>query len=63
MSAGRCIFQGEFGEVRIPDLLTFLDMLGKTGTLEVRRGQDFKRIWWERGEIVFADSAAPSEQV
>ena len=28
MSDGRCIFEGTFGDIHIPDVLTFLDMLG-----------------------------------
>jgi hypothetical protein len=61
MSTQRSIFQGEFGEILIPDLLTFLDMLGKTGSLEVRRDEVTKRIHWHQGEIVFADSTDPLE--
>ena len=59
----RCIFQGELGEIRTPDVLTFVDMLGKTGTLEVERQSTAKRIYWERGEIVFADSDVADETV
>lgn len=62
MSTQRSIFSGEFGEILIPDLLTFLDMLGRTGTLELRRGDVTKRIHWQQGEIVFADSTDPGEQ-
>ena len=61
MTTERCIFQGEFGEILIPDLLTFLDMLGKTGTLELCRGDVTKRIHWHQGEIIFADSTDPQE--
>ncbi len=56
MSHGRCIFEGSFGDIHIPDVLTFLDMLGKTGTLEVRHGDDLRRLYLSEGEIVFADS-------
>lgn len=63
MTTQRCIFEGEFGEILIPDLLTFLDMLGKTGTLEMRKDDVKKRIHWHHGEIVFADSTAPGERL
>lgn len=63
MTTGRCIFQGEFGDILIPDILTFLDMIGKTGILDLRRGDDAKRIFWERGEIVYADSAVEGERI
>ena len=63
MTPGRTIFQGEFGEIFIPDLLTFLDMLGKTGTLEVRRPDETKRIFWDKGEIVFAESDRTDEEL
>jgi hypothetical protein len=63
MTSERTIFQGEFGEILIPDLLTFLDMLGKTGSLEVTRRDVTKRIFWHDGEIVFADSTQGDEQI
>lgn len=63
MSQGRIIFQGEFGEILIPDILTFLDMIGKTGTLSVTREGERKRIFWDRGEIAFADSSVRDEQI
>jgi hypothetical protein len=63
MSTQRSIFSGEFGEILIPDLLTFLDMLGRTGTLELHRGDVTKRIHWNQGEIVFADSTDPGEHI
>jgi hypothetical protein len=63
VATGRTIFQGEFGEILIPDILTFLDMIGKTGVLEVQRGDDRKRIFWERGEIAYADSTAHGEVI
>jgi len=63
MASDRIIFQGEFGEILIPDLLTFLDMLGKTGSLEVTRNDITKRIFWSDGEIVFADSTQQDEQI
>lgn len=61
--SGRVIFQGELGEIRTPDVLTFLDMLGKTGTLVVERGDTVRRVFWDRGEIVYADSNAAGERV
>lgn len=63
MTTHRIIFQGEFGEILIPDLLTFLDMLGKSGSLEMCRGEVKKRIHWQQGEIVFADSTDPGESI
>ena len=63
MSPGQVIFQGEFGEILIPDILTFLDMIGKTGTLSVTREGERKRIFWDRGEIAFADSSVKDEQI
>ncbi len=63
MSKPRSIFSGEFGEILIPDLLTFLDMLGKTGTLELKRADVTKRIHWHQGEIIFADSSDPQESI
>ena len=63
MSEGKCVFEGLFGEIHIPDLLTLLDMLGKTGTLELRREDELKKLYWQDGEIIFADSVSPEEQI
>jgi hypothetical protein len=63
MTTPRSIFQGEFGEILIPDLLTFLDMLGKTGSLVLRRGDVTKQIHWQQGEIAFAESTDPQERI
>lgn len=63
MTTPRRIFQGELGAVLIPDLLTFLDMLGKTGTLELCRDGTTKRIFWHSGEIIFGDSSDSQEHV
>jgi hypothetical protein len=63
MTQGRVIFQGELGEIQLPDLLTFTDMLGKTGTLEVTASGSTRRIHLEKGEIIYADSTATSERM
>lgn len=63
MTSERCIFEGEFGEIHIPDLLTFLDMLGRTGTLELTRDDEKKCVYWDRGEIIYATSSAERQQV
>lgn len=63
MTTDQCIFEGELGEIQVPDVLTFLDMLGKTGTLEVSHGEDRRRIYWDRGEVVFADSTVVDEHL
>ena len=61
MSDERAIFEGRLGEINVPDVLTFLDMLGKTGTLEVRHEDAVRRLYWDSGEICFADSTIASE--
>ncbi|MHC5033374.1 MAG: DUF4388 domain-containing protein, partial [Planctomycetota bacterium] len=63
MPEGSCIFEGRFGDIQIPDVLTFLDMLGKTGTLEVERRGQTRRLFWDSGEIVFAESTLPEESL
>jgi hypothetical protein len=63
MNTGRCIFEGEFGEIHVSDLLTFLDMIKRTGALELERGSERKSVYWDRGEIVFATSSLPAEQL
>ncbi|MEM7246970.1 MAG: DUF4388 domain-containing protein [Acidobacteriota bacterium] len=64
MSNGNCIFEGQLGEIHAPDLLTFLDMLGKTGTFEIEHPtHGVRRLHWSSGEIVFADSTLSGEDL
>ncbi len=55
------ILEGSLKAVSAPDLLTFINMLKKTGTLTLRQGERTKRVFWERGEIIFAASSDPDE--
>lgn len=55
------ILEGSLKAVSAPDLLTFINMLKKTGTLILRHGERTKRVFWERGEIIFAASSDPDE--
>lgn len=57
------VFEGRLDSIWAPDLLTFINMIKKTGVLELRNGTLTKRIFWEKGELIFANSSDPSESL
>ncbi|MEJ2367202.1 MAG: DUF4388 domain-containing protein [Acidobacteriota bacterium] len=60
---GERILEGSLRAVSVPDLLTFINMMKKTGTLTMDLGEAVKRIYWSRGEMVFASSTLPEESL
>ncbi|MEW6364615.1 MAG: DUF4388 domain-containing protein [Acidobacteriota bacterium] len=57
------ILMGSLGAVPLPDVLTFLNLLKKTGTLTIEGAGSKKRVFFERGEIIFAASEDPNERL
>lgn len=57
------ILEGNLSAIGLPDILTFLGMVRKTGRLDVLRDDVEKSIWWQDGEIVFATSNVAEEQL
>lgn len=57
------ILQGSLKAVRIPDVLTFLNYLKKTGTLTVEGDGQTHSVYFHNGEIVFATSSDPEESL
>lgn len=55
------ILEGSLSAVSVPDLLTFINMMKKTGVLVLRQGETVRRIFWDRGEMIFASSSDPEE--
>lgn len=57
------ILQGDLGAIGLADVLTFMSMVRKTGTLELFHDDIQKIIQLEQGEIGFASSNAPEDQL
>ncbi|MEW6367597.1 MAG: DUF4388 domain-containing protein [Acidobacteriota bacterium] len=57
------VLQGFLSAIRIPDLLSFLCMLKKTGALTVDAAGFVKKIYLDSGEIIFASSSDPMENL
>ena len=53
------ILDGSLRAISTPDLLTFINLIKKTGTLTLQQGDNTQKIFWERGEIIFASSSDP----
>jgi hypothetical protein len=57
------IFEGSLKAVSGPDLLTFINLIKKTGTLTLLQGDRTQKIYWEKGEMIFASSSDPEESL
>lgn len=53
--------KGNTQTMPMPDLLRFLAMRSSTGTLELTRGNDWKRLYLEKGKIISCGSSDPRE--
>jgi hypothetical protein len=53
--------KGNTGTMPLPELLRFLDNRKSTGTLELIRGNAWKRLYFEKGRIISSGSSDPSE--
>lgn len=54
---------GLLGEVSVTDLLSFLNLFRKTGVLRFQLSGGQKAIYFQQGEIVFAASSFPEEDL
>ena len=57
------ILEGSLRAISAPDLLTFINMIKKTGILSLRQGERTRRVYWERGDMIFASSSDPDESL
>jgi hypothetical protein len=57
------VFEGKLKAISVPDLLTFVSMVKKTGVLTVESMEITRKLWWEKGELVFATSSHPEESL
>ncbi len=63
MERGERVLWGKLASISSPDLFTFINLIQRTGTLVFRDQGLTKRIYWERGEIIFASSTDPGESL
>ncbi len=54
---------GRLGELSIADLLSFFNMFRKTGVLRFELSGGSKDLYFQQGEIVFATSTFPEEEI
>jgi len=59
----RLVVEGDLQALLLPDVLTFLNMIKKTGRADFYREQTQKSIYWKRGEVVFATSASEEDSL
>lgn len=57
------ILTGLLGDLAVADLLSFLNMFRKTGVLRFDLGEGTKELYFQQGEIVFATSTFPDEDL
>jgi len=60
---GERILEGSLKAISVPDVLTFVNLLKKTGVLVIRNDAASRRLYWDRGEIVFGSSSIPDESL
>jgi predicted transcriptional regulator len=52
----KAILEGDLSKIQLPDVLSFMAMIRRSGKLVVRQGPLERAILWKDGEIVFAAS-------
>ena len=57
------VMAGFLGDMVIPDLLSFFNMFRKTGVLHFNLDDGEKSLFFQNGEIVFATSNFPKEDL
>jgi hypothetical protein len=59
----RSILRGDLEHIVLPDILSFISTLKKTGELHVRREGTEKTVFWDEGQIIFASSTHPEDSL
>ena len=57
------ILQGDLSRIQLPDVLSFIAMIRRSGKLAIREGQLDRTIHWNDGDIVFAASNSPEHSL
>ena len=62
-TAGELVLAGQLGEFSVTDLLSLLNLFRKTGILRFQLTGGEKAIYFQQGEVVFAASTFPEEDL
>jgi hypothetical protein len=57
------ILLGDLSRIQLPDVLSFMAMIRRSGKLALREGQLDRTILWRDGDIVFAASNSPEHSL
>lgn len=57
------ILQGDLSRIQLPDVLSFVSMIRRTGKLSVHQEGFERTILWKDGDIVFASSNSPEHSL
>jgi len=57
------ILQGDLSRIQLPDVLSFIAMIRRSGKLALREGPLDRTILWKDGDIVFAASNSPEHSL
>ena len=57
------ILQGDISRVQLPDVLSFVSMIRRSGKLVLRSGAMERTLVWKDGDVVFATSNSPEDSL
>lgn len=57
------ILQGDLSRIQLPDVLSFVSMIRRSGKLVLRNGELDRTLVWKDGDIVFATSNSPEDSL
>jgi hypothetical protein len=60
---GKVLLEGDLSAIPLPDVLSFIAMIRRSGNLIVRKGDRERAIQWKDGEIVFATSNSAEDSL
>ncbi|MBV9496905.1 MAG: DUF4388 domain-containing protein [Acidobacteria bacterium] len=59
----KAILEGDLSRIQLPDVLSFVAMIRRSGKLVLRQNHLERMILWKDGEIVFASSSSPEHSL
>src|SRR2546423_8016073 len=57
------ILQGDISRIQLPDVLSFVSMIRRSGKLVLRNDNLERTLFWKDGDIVFATSSSPEDSL
>jgi len=57
------ILEGDLARIQLPDVLSFIAMIRRTGKLSLRQNHLERTLLWKDGDIVFASSSSPEHSL